>query len=183
MKQKWSNSVALAGFVLAALCASPALAADAHWKHMVGVITATDNPATETAENFNPVGNVNAATFAWSTRDGHARVNLDTGAVDFEVHGLVIIGTAFSGTPGPVQTVTGTLVCNAGSQTEVEVDTSDAPIDGQGNASFSGMLQGIPATCNSPVFLVRIATIANPQNPNGARGFWIATGTERTIRP
>jgi hypothetical protein len=183
MKQKWSNSVALAGFVLAALCASPALAADVHWKHMVGVITATDNPATQTAENFNPVGNVNPATFAWSARDGHARVDLDTGAVDFEVHGLVVIGQVFSGTAGPVQTVTGTLVCNAGANTEVEVDTTDVPIDSQGNARFSGMLQSIPATCNSPVFLVRIATIANPQNPNGARGFWIATGTERTIRP
>ena len=88
MKQKWSNSVALAGFVLAALCTSPALA-DVHWKHMVGVITATDNPATQTAENFNPVGNVNPATFAWSARDGHARVDLDTGKADFEVHGLV----------------------------------------------------------------------------------------------
>jgi len=183
MKQKWSNRVALVGFVAAALCASSSFAADVHWKHVVGVITATDNPATQTAENFNSVGNVNAATFAWSTRDGHARVNLDTGAVDFEVHGLVIIGTVSSGTAGPVQTVTGTLVCNAGSQTEVEVDTSDVSIDGQGNARFSGMLQGIPATCNSPVFLIRIATIANPQNPNGARGFWIATGTERTIRP
>jgi len=183
MKQKWNNRMAFVGVVLAALCASPALAADVHWKHMVGVITATDNPATDALENFNDVGNVHAATFAWSTRDGHARVNLDTGAVDFEVHGLVIIGNVFSGTAGPVQTVTGTLVCNAGSQTEVEVDTSDVPIDGQGNAHFSGMLQGIPATCNSPVFLVRIATIANPQNPNGARGFWIATGTERTIRP
>jgi hypothetical protein len=183
MKQQSKKIVALVGFVLAALCASSSFAADVHWKHMVGVITATDNPATDTAENFNPVGNVNAATFAWSARDGHARVNLDTGAADFEVHGLVIIGTVFSGTAGPVQTVTGTLICNAGSQTEVEVDTSDVPIDGQGNASFSGMLQGIPATCNSPVFLVRIATIANPENPNGARGFWIATGTERTIRP
>ena len=74
MKQQSNKKVALVGFVLAALCASPALAADVHWKHMVGVITATDNPATPTAENFNPVGNVNAATFAWSTRDGHARV-------------------------------------------------------------------------------------------------------------
>jgi hypothetical protein len=183
MKQKWSNSAAFVGFVLTALCASSSFAADVHWKHMVGVITATDNPATQTAENFNSVGNVNAATFAWSTRDGHARVNLDTGAVDFEVHGLVIIGTVFSGTAGPVQTVTGTLVCNPGTQTEAELDTPDVPIDSNGNARFSGMIPGIPASCTSPVFLVRIATIANPQNPNGARGFWIATGTEPATHP
>jgi len=183
MQQQSRKRVALVGFVLAALCASSSFAADVHWKHMVGVITATDNPATDTAENFNPVGRVNPATFAWSARDGHARVNLDTGAVDFEVHGLVVIGQVFSGTAGPVQTVTGTLVCNAGTMTEAELDTSDVPIDSQGNARFSGMLQGVPATCNGPVFLVRIATIANPENPNLARGFWIATGTERTTRP
>jgi len=183
MKQKSNNKVALVGFVLAALCASPALAADVHWKHMVGIITATDNPATQTAENFNPVGNVQASTFAWSARDGHARVSLDTGKVDFEVHGLVINGSIFSGTAGPVNAVTGTLVCNPGDPTtEVELDTSDVSIDSQGNARFSGTIPGIPATCANPVFLVRIATIANPQNPNGARGFWIATGTEPEIR-
>jgi len=183
MKQQSNKRVALVGFVLAAVCASPALAADVHWKHMVGVITATDNPATQTAENFNPVGNVNPATFAWSARDGHARVNLDTGAVDFEVHGLVVIGQIFSGTAGPVNAVTGTLVCNAGDQTEAELDTSDVSFDDQGNARFSGLISGIPAVCANPLFLIRIATIADPQNPNGARGFWIATGTERSIRP
>jgi opacity protein-like surface antigen len=181
MKQKSNKKVVLVGFVLAALCASRALAADVHWKHMVGDITATDNPATATAENFNPVGNVQASTFAWSARDGHAEVNLNTGAVDFVVHGLVINGTIFSGTAGPVNAVTGTLVCNPGDPTtEVELDTSDVPIDSQGNARFSGTINGIPAACTNPLFLVRIATIANPQNPNGARGFWIATGTERT---
>jgi hypothetical protein len=82
-----------------------------------------------------------------------------------------------------VNAVTGTLVCNAGDQTETELDTSDVPMDSQGNARFSGMISGIPAVCANPLFLVRIATIADPQNPNGARGFWIATGTERSIRP
>jgi hypothetical protein len=183
MNQKSNKKMALVGFVLATLCASSSFAADAHWKHMVGVITATDNPATQTAENFNSVGSVNAATFAWSARDGHADVDLDTGNTDFVVHGLVIIGTIFSGTAGPVQTVTGTLVCNPGDQTEAVLDTPDVPIDSNGNARFSGMIPGIPASCTNPVFLFRIATIANPQNPNGARGFWIATGTERSIRP
>jgi len=183
MKQQWKKSVALAGFVLATLCASSAFAADLRWKHVIGVITATDNPATDALENFNDVGNVHAATFAWSTRDGHAKVNLDTGAVDFEVHGLVINGQTFSGTTGPVTAIIGTVVCNAGDPTEAELDTSDVPLDGAGNARFSGMIQGIPAVCANPLFLVRIATIANPQNPNGARGFWIATGTERSIRP
>ena len=183
MNQKSKNGVALVGFLLAALCASSSFA-DVRWKGIVGVITAPDDPTTPAAENINnPVGNVASGTFPWSVRAGSARVDLTTGAAHFEVHGLVINGQIFSGTPGPVQTVTGTVVCNAGDQTEMELDTSDVPLDDQGDARFSGMIQGIPAVCSNPLFLVRIATIANPQNPNGARGFWIATGTERSVRP
>ena len=184
MKQQSKKSIALVGFVLATLCASSSFAADVHWKHIIGVITASDDPTTDAAENINvPVGKVKSASFAWSARDGHARVDLDTGNTDFEVHGLVIIGQIFSGTTGPVQTVTGTLVCNPGTQTEAALDTPDVSIDSNGNARFSGMIPGIPASCASPVFLIRIANLAIPENPGQARGFWIATGAERSIRP
>ena len=184
MNQKSKNRVALVGFVLAALCASSSFAADVRWKSIVGVITAPDDVTTAAAENINnPVGNVDSGTFPWSVRAGRARVNLATGMASFMVRGLVINGQSFSGTPGPVNAVTGTLVCNSGDQTEVALDTSDVPLDGQGRAVFSGKIDNIPATCSNPLFLVRIATIANPQNPNGARGFWIATGSERSIRP
>ena len=185
MNQESKNRVvALVGFVLAVLCASSSFAANVRWKSIVGVITAPDDPATDAAENINnPVGKVASGTFPWSVRAGSARVNLATGAARFEVQGLVINGQVFSGTPGPVQTVTGTVVCNAGDQTEAALDTSDVALDDQGDARFSGTIQGIPAVCANPLFLVRIATIANPQNPNGARGFWIATGAERSVRP
>ena len=175
MNQKSNKKMGLVGFVLTTLCASSSFAADASWKSIVGVISA---PSVN-----NPVGNVDSGTFPWSVRAGEAHVDLATGRTRFEVHGLVINGQIFSGTPGPVQTVTGTVICNAGDQSEAELDTSDVPLDDQGNARFSGTIQGIPAVCANPLFLVRIATIANPQNPNGARGFWIATGSERSIRP
>jgi hypothetical protein len=176
MGQKSNQKVALVGFVLAALCASPAFASDVRWKSIVGVISA---PSVN-----NPVGTINSGTFPWSVRTGDAHVNLDNGATHFEVHGLVINGQIFSGTPGPVQTVTGTVVCNAGDDTdETPIDTPDVSIDEQGDAHFSGMITGIPAVCSNPLFLIRIATIANPANPNAARGAWIATGTERTINP
>src|SRR5262245_36431816 len=130
MKTQSNRIVALAGFLLATLCASSSFAADVRWKHIVGVITASDDPSTQAAENINvPVGNVKSASFAWSARDGHARVNLDNGRTDFEVHGLVIIGQAFSGTTGPVQSVTGTVVCNPGTQNEAPRDTPDVAID------------------------------------------------------
>ena len=184
MNQKSNKKIALVGFVLATLCASPALAADVRWKHIVGVITASDDPSTEAAENINvPVGNVKSASFAWAVRNGEAHVDLDTGRTSFEVHGLVIIGQAFSGTTGPVQSVTGTVVCNPGTQTEAPLDTPDVLIDSNGNARFSGMIPGIPATCASPVFLIRIANLSIPENPGQARGFWIATGTEPVSRP
>jgi len=44
-----------------------------------------------------------------------------------------------------------------------------------GDARFSGQFVDAPATCDNPVFLIRIAA------PAGAAGRWIATGTERFI--
>jgi hypothetical protein len=135
------------------------------WQSIVGVISAPNVN--------NPVGNINAGTFPWSTSGGRARVNLSTGAASFEVDGLVINGTIFSGTPGPVSQVTGTLVCNPGDQQAV-LDTAAVGISGQGDAHFSGHIDNIPATCANPLFLVRIAV------PTGAAGFWIATGAQRS---
>jgi hypothetical protein len=138
------------------------------WKSIVGVITAQNVS--------NPVSSkIDSGTFAWSVRRGNASVNLMTGAAYFEVEGLVINGTSFSGTPGPVTAVTGTLVCDAGDLThEVAIDTDQVSLDGQGNATFWGNIL-IPSACNNPLFLIRIA------NPAGAAGRWIATGAERTL--
>ena len=139
------------------------------WRSIVGVITAQNVS--------NPVSaKIDSGTFAWSVRNGNASVNLATGGVFFNVEGLVINGTMFSGTPGPVTAVTGTLVCDAGDPTkETAVDTDQVSLDGQGNAAFFGYLQHAPYTCNNPLFLIRIA------NPAGAAGRWIATGAERSM--
>ena len=136
------------------------------WKSIVGVITAQGVD--------NPVGNIDSGTFAWSVRSGRASVNLMTGATSFEVEGLVINGTTFSGTPGPIDAVTGTLVCNAGDRTQTVLDTTPVSLSARGDARFSGHIAGIPASCGNPLFLVRIATPAT-----GAVGRWIATGAER----
>ena len=158
-----------------ALCASGAFAFDhndgaVHWKSIVGVITAqgVDNPVGDVAGPH-----VDSGTFAWSTRGGRAAVNLTTGAASFEVEGLVINGTVFSGTPGPVSAVTGTLVCDAGSNTQTVLDTPAVSLSADGDAEFFGHIGGIPASCTNPLFLIRIAT------PEGAKGLWIATGAER----
>jgi len=136
------------------------------WRSIVGVITALNVD--------NPVGDVDSGTFAWQVRSGRASVNLSTGATSFEVEGLTINGSVFSGTPGPIDAVTGTLVCNAGNRAETVIDTAAVPLNAHGDARFSGHIAGIPQFCGNPIFLVRIATPAT-----GAVGRWIATGAER----
>jgi len=138
-----------------------------HWKDIVGVITAqqVNNPIS---------ANISSGTFAWSTSSGQASVDLATGATSFDVEGLVINGTQFSGTPGPITAVTGTLVCNPGDpDNEMALDTAVVPLNARGDANFSGFIPSIPATCANPLFLVRIAV------PAGAAGRWIATGAVR----
>jgi hypothetical protein len=155
------------------LCAAAAFGFDnddsvVRWKSIVGVITALNVD--------NPVGNIHSGTFPWHARSGRASVNLSTGATAFEVDGLVINGAVFSGTPGPIDAVTGTLVCNAGDNTQAVLDTTAVPLNVHGDARFSGHIAGIPASCGNPIFLLRIATPAT-----GAVGRWIATGAERFI--
>jgi hypothetical protein len=158
--------------VLTLMCASAVFAHNndesvVRWNSIVGVITA---PGVD-----NPVGTIHAGAGPWSVRNGRARVNLSNGAVFFDVDGLVLNGGNSSGTPGPVTAVTGTLVCNAGTTTPTILDTTSVSLNVHGDAHFSGQITGIPATCDNPLFLVRIAT------PAGAAGRWIATGTERFI--
>ena len=140
---------------------------DVRWNRIAGVVTAINVD--------NPVGNVHAGTFPWTARGGRARVNLASGYTAFDTYGLVINGTIFAGTPGPVTGVIGTLVCNPGDDTESVVDSLEVPLSPQGDAHFVGHLEGIPDSCTNPAFLIRIST------PAGARGFWIANATERVI--
>jgi len=138
------------------------------WQSIAGVITAqgVNNPVS---------AHINSGTFAWSVRSGRARVNLATGTASFEVEGLVINGTSFSGTPGPVTSVTGTLVCNAGTANEFTHDTEAVRLSSGGNARFSGYLANEAISCGNPLFLIRIAV------PEGAAGLWIATGAQRSF--
>ena len=122
------------------------------WDRIVGVITALNVD--------NPVGNISSGTFPWTTRGGTARVNLSTGAVAWEVDGLNINGAVFSGTPGPITAVRGTLVCNAGGN-QTAFDTAQVPLNSHGDAQFSGHFLGNPpGTCGNPIFLIRIAAPA-----------------------
>jgi len=135
------------------------------WKSIAGVITA---PGID-----NPVGAIHAGAGPWTVHSGHARVNLLNGYTSFDVDGLVLNGSSSSGTPGAITAVKGTLVCNSGATAPTILDTVAVSLDVHGDAHFDGQISDVPATCDNPVFLIRIVT------PAGAAGRWIATGTRR----
>ena len=151
--------------LLLALSASASFAQDAsvvRWQTIEGVITA---PGVD-----NPVGGISSGAGPWTARAGAARVNLTTGGVFFFVEGLVLASGNSIGTTGPVASVIGTLVCNAGSTgspAQQVLDTTAVTLSPEGNAQFSGTFASLP-TCSKPVFLIRAGT------------HWIAAGAIRT---
>lgn len=156
--------------ILAAASTLPSFAADTvvRWQQVAGVITA---PNVD-----NPVAGVSSGTLPWTTRGGNARINLTTGVGSFDVEGLVLNGGNASGTPGPITSVVGTLVCNPGgdnsanASAQVTIDSPAATLNAAGNAELSFQMN-VPQTCANPLFLIRI-----PQF--GLR--WIAAGAVRT---
>ena len=154
------------------------------WRNIAGVITApgVDNPvAVITDDRQNIVSQIHSGTLPWLTRSGAARVSLTTGSIEFTVTGLVAIGGNGSGTPGPIDQITGTLVCNPGStvanRPQVILDTPPVALSAASNAAFSGELSADPPSpCDSPLFLIRIGPAFG-----GFAGRWLATGTDRVV--
>jgi hypothetical protein len=133
------------------------------WQNIVGNITVSDNDA---------VGGIDPGTTPWSTVRGSARVNLATGRVSFDVDGLVLNGGNATGTPGPVDQVEGSLICDAGQPDQTIFTTTPVPLNAQGNADFSGTFGHI-GPCGNPLFLIRIAPAIDPIQ------HWIGTGAVR----
>lgn len=151
------------------------------WRNIAGVITApnVDNPvAVVTDGNRNVVSQIHSGTLPWVARTGAAQVNLTTGEVEFTVRGLVLIGGNASGTAGPINQVTGTLVCNPGStdvsRPQAILDTPPVALSATGNATFDGeLIDAVPSPCDSPLFLIRIGPAFG-----AFAGRWLATGVE-----
>src|SRR5215475_15168993 len=130
--------------LFAVLCSATAAFAHYHqddavvrWKTIVGNITVSNNDA---------VGGINPGTTPWSTVGGNARVNLATGSVSFDVDGLVLNGGNATGTPGRVDQVEGSLICDAGMGDQTIFTTPGVQLTAQGNADFSGTFDTIPGT-------------------------------------
>ena len=135
------------------------------WGRIAGVIT---------AQGFsNPVAGFNSGTTPWTTTVGAAAVDLTNGEAAFIVEGLVLDGGDATGTPGPVKTVKGVLVCNPGARDQQVSDTATVPLDAQGTAVFQGRLEKVPpSACADPLFLIL----------NAAKNVWIGTGAVRTTQ-
>src|SRR6267378_4333093 len=113
----------------------------------------------------------NDAVVRWKTIVGNITVS-NNDAVD----GLVLNGGNATGTPGGVDQVEGSLVCDAGQKDQTIFTTTPVPLSAQGNADFSGTFNTTPGTCTNPLFLIRIG----PDLP-GANQRWIATGAVRSF--
>jgi len=136
----------------------------ARWGRIVGVITA--------AGISNPVAGIASGETPWTTTVGAAAVDLSNGEAAFFVEGLVLVGGNSSGTPGPVKSVKGSLVCNPGAADQTVFDTPAVPLDAQGNAEFKGDLEKHPpSSCANPLFLIL----------NAPKNVWIGTGAVRAI--
>jgi hypothetical protein len=149
-------AVAASAF-LVSVTASPAAAQNVRWHHIIGIKQAG-----------NMVGNIVGGGQPWSASGGHARVDLATGNMEFEVHGLVLAGGGSIGTPGPITQVMGTLVCGAATTaTPVAISSPPVSLTLQGEAFFFGNIGPIPTTCNSSnvAFLIEVPA-----------GRWIANG-------
>jgi hypothetical protein len=125
-----------------------------NWKTIIGI---------EQAGNV--VDGITGGGQPWSTLGGEASVDLRTGEVEFEVHGLVLAGGNSIGTRGAVASVAGTVVCGVG----VSVATPPVSLSAQGEAAFDGIVAIPPGCTSSNIALLLTA-------PNGQ---WIANASVR----
>ncbi len=150
--------------------------AELEWKRIIGI----------TQPNAFVGGAVQGGGFAWSVKEGRARVDLEDGDIRFAVRGLVLAGGpqnsvripfVIIGTNRGITLVRGTLVCNVtGAGGATLVDTPAVPLSAQGNAKFKGNVS-IPSACttepNDIAFLIRSA------EPSIIFDRWIANGAIR----
>jgi hypothetical protein len=111
---------------------------------------------TDPALNGNNPGGV-----PWVLRRGEAKLRRD-GDLRVEARGLVIPVAPFTGTTGPVKTVSASLYC--GGSTTAQGTTPTVPIPTTGDAFMEGPVT-VPSKCLQPTVLV---------HPNGAATTYVA---------
>ena len=140
-----------------------------------------DNPVAVITQGNNVLSRVSSGTLPWVTRTGYARVDRRAARSSSASAACGAGRRERSGTAGPINQVTGTLVCNPGStsllQPQAILDTPPVALSALGDADFSGELTtAVPAPCDGPLFLIRIG----PDFGSFA-GRWLATGVEPRV--
>jgi hypothetical protein len=107
---------------------------------------------------------VTAGGFPWVLRSGTVRLKRD-GKLDVRVRGLVIPTAPFTGTPGPVTSISASLYCGLDTNAMAADTTHTFPISRAGNARIRDDSFIVPATCLAPMVLV---------HPNGLGNMYIA---------
>jgi hypothetical protein len=100
----------------------------------------------------------------WVLKFGEVRLKRD-GKLDLRVKGLVIPTPPFTGTPGPVTTISASLYCGADTNIAAADTTQQVPISRKGDARIHDASFTVPSTCLAPVVLV---------HPNGVATTYIA---------
>lgn len=107
---------------------------------------------------------VSPGSAPWVLKRGDVRLKRD-GELDLQVKGLVIPTPPFTGTPGPVTTISASLYCGADLNVTAADTTQQVPISRKGDARIHDSSFTVPSTCLAPVILV---------HPNGLATIYIA---------
>jgi hypothetical protein len=102
---------------------------------------------------------VTAGGLPWVLRSGHADLRRD-GRLNVVIRGLVIPSGSFTGTPGPVMSVSAGLYCNGSSA----ATSPDVPLSRAGDATIEARL-ALPSKCLASALLI---------HPNGGPTAYIA---------
>jgi hypothetical protein len=171
MRNRVPAAIALIAGLLLLSFPGAAFAGEVVQWRIVGIIQGGDTVGTGT-------GKTTGGGQPWYAIGGSAAVDLTSGEIQFQVHGLVLAGGNTIGTPGAVTQVKGTLVCDTtGSATgnSTLVDTPLVTLSSEGGARFGGQIGPLPSACTaSPniAFLIRTSG-----------GGWIAAGEVRELAP
>ena len=137
------------------------------WKRIVGTFGGSEPVGSPGCFEFDEC--LESTPVAWTVTRGSAEVNLDDGAMQFTVNGLVVAADpSFSniGTPSVITMVKGTLLCNdTGPGFPEFTDTEAVSLSTSGNARFKGhvdVLESCLAEPDDTIFLIRIAAVSDP---------------------
>jgi hypothetical protein len=113
---------------------------------------------------------VSAGGAPWVLDRGEVNLNGSEGELDLRVEGLVIPRPVGDGTPGPVRTISASLFCGAGDETEPADTSRQVTLSRAGDARIRDRTFDVPGTCLPGTCLAPVILV----HPNGNAAVYIA---------